>query len=927
MKCPKCHSDNPDTQSFCGGCGTQLGPPKDIPMLTKTLTKPFSQLAPGTSLANRYEVIKELGKGGMGEVYLAEDTNLTRKVAIKILPQQFALDQERLARFGREARLLASLSHPNIATIYGLEKSDDLQFLVMEMIEGNTLEDLIKKGPLPVDEILEVFRQIAEGLESAHAKGIIHRDLKPSNIKVTPEGKVKILDFGLAKVFTGKSTDVDIEKSPTITDQMTEPGVVLGTAAYMSPEQARGKEADSRSDIWSFGVLLWEVLTGKHLFDGESVSDTLAAVLRADIDGAALPEDTPAIVRALLKRCLVREPRLRLRDIGEARIALEALSLDDQEVTLLGTPESTSVKGLVSRRMSMLPWLAAGLAVATAALLGGLYFRQKIAEPSVVWSSLSIPSNVRADFENGIAFSPDGSKIAFTVINQNGLQQLWVRELSSPVGHLLSGTEGCRYPFWSPDGRHIGFFASARLKRIPAEGGQTQTLATAPDARGGAWGPDKRIVYAPYFQDGLYIINENGGKPQVLTEIALGEVNHRFPVFLPDGKNLLFLVLLDETHEESDDGRIEILNLDSRERKSLISISSSMAYSKSGHLLYWRDGDLVAHPFDFGNLALTGNPITVAENVSYSSLEYAVFSAGPDLLVFQQGIRIRRPSRLKVTDRVGHTVGESTPEREYKGFAVSNDGLRVAYDYQGAIWILDLIRGTSSRLTVENGYNWGPLWSPDDRWVAYTTDRNKPHETMRRLSSGLGSEEVLMGSQNKAKATDWSADGRFLLFEYLNPETDWDIALYDLTEKELRFLVQTPWIESSPSFSPDDKWVLYASTESGRWEIYVIPLKGSGEKYRISTSGGLCPEWSPKGDEIFYFSLLGQLMAVEVTREEKLEFGLPQELFSIDHPIDGLAPFGIMPDGKHFLVKRFANAERTPPLYLVQNWTQLLDKN
>lgn len=927
MICPKCHSDNPDTQSFCGDCGTQLGPPKDTPVLTKTLTKSFSQLAPGTSLANRYEVNKKLGKGGMGEVYLAEDTILKRKVAIKILPQQFALDKERLARFGREARLLAKLSHPNVATIYGLEKSDDLQILVMEMIEGNTLEDRIKQGPLPVDETIEVFRQIAEGLESAHAKGIIHRDLKPSNIKVTPEGKVKILDFGLAKVFTGKMTDVDIDKSPTITAQMTEPGVVLGTAAYMSPEQARGKEADSRSDIWSFGVLLWEALTGERLFDGDSVSDTLAAVLRADIEGAALPEDTPAIVQALLKRCLVREPRLRLRDIGEARIALEALALDDQEVTLLGTPELTSAKGLISRRASVLPWLAAGLAVATAVLLGVLYFRQKVAEPPVVWTSLTIPPNVRADFENGIAFSPDGSKIAFTVINQNGLQQLWVRELSSPVGRLLSGTEGCRYPFWSPDGRNIGFFASARLKRIPAEGGQTQTLATAPDARGGAWGPDGRIVYAPYFQDGLYIINDNGGQPEVLTEIALGEVNHRFPVFLPDGKNLLFLVLLDETHEGTDDGRIEIFNLATRERKSLISISSSMAYSNSGHLLYWRDGDLVAHPFDTGNLTLTGNPIPLAENVSYSSLEYAVFSAGPDLLVFQQGIRIRRPSQLRVTDRAGKTVGESTPEREYKGFAVSNDGQRVAYDYQGAIWVLDLIRGTSSRLTVENAYNWGPLWSPDDRWVAYTTDRNKPHETMRRLSSGLGSEEILMDSQNKAKATDWSADGRFLLFEYLNPETDWDIALYELKKKELKLLVQTPWIESSPSFSPDDKWVLYASTESGRWEVYVIPLKGNGEKYRISTTGGLYPEWSPKGNEIFYFDLQGQLMAVNVTRGKELEFDLPRELFSIDHPINGLAPFRSMPDGEHFLVKRFSSAEKATPLYLVQNWTRLLEKN
>jgi len=384
--------------------------------------------------------------------------------------------------------------------------------------------------------------------------------------------------------------------------------------------------------------------------------------------------------------------------------------------------------------------------------------------------------------------------------------------------------------------------------------------------------------------------------------------------------------LIDETHRETDDGRIEILDLATRERKLLISVSSSMAYSPSGHLLYWQDGNLVAHPFDLSSLTLTGNPVPIADNVSYSSLEYAVFSVTSELLVFQQGVRIRRPSQLKVTDRSGQPVGEPSPERAYAGFAVSNDGHRVAYGYQGAIWILDLARGTSNRLTVENGYHQSPLWSPDDRWVAYTTDRSKPHETIRRLSSGLGPEEILMDSQNKANAADWSADGRFLLHEYLNPETGWDIALYELAEKKLSFLVQTPWSESSPSFSPDGKWVLYASTESGRWEVYVVPLSGSGGKHQISTNGGICPEWSPEGDEIFYFGLPGQVMAVNVSQGEDLEFGLPKELFAIDHRIIRRAPFRGMPDGENFLVKRYSSTEETAPLSLIQNWTRLLDQ-
>ncbi len=926
MNCPECQFENPDRSLFCGKCAARLPYTEEI-KVSETLETPSPQFSPGTILAERYKVICELGKGGMGEVYLVEDTNLKRKAALKVLPQAFALDKERLARFQREARVLASLNHPNIATIYGLENFDNQQLLLMELVEGETLEEHIKKGPSPMEEVVNVCLQITEGLESAHAKGIIHRDLKPGNIKITPEGKIKILDFGLAKAFYEEPEPMDLSKSPTLTKRTTQPGVILGTAAYMSPEQAKGKAVDSRSDIWSFGVLLWEMLTGHRLFDGESISDTLAAVLRSNIDMDALPEGTPIAIRTLIRRCLTREPRLRLRDIGEARIALEILATDAQAATLLGTPSIKSAIEQPSRRSFLVPWLVAGLAIATAALFVTLYFQQKVAKPAMILSSLTVPPTVRADYENGVAFSPGGSKIVTTVTNQNGLPQLWLQELSAPDGHLLSGTEGARYPFWSPDGRHIGFFASARLKYIPADGGLAQTLAIAPDARGGAWGTEGKIAYAPYFQGCLYIISDTGGEPEALTEINKGEISHRFPVFLPDGKNLLFLSLTGETFEETDKGRIEMVNLSTRERKIIITASSSMAYSPSGHLLYWQDGNLIAHPFNLNNLSLTGHPIPIVDNVSFSSLEYAVFSVTSELLAVQQGIRIRRPSKLKVTDRSGLPVGESSPELAYADFEVSNDGSRVAYSYKGAIWILDLTRGTSSRLTIENGYHWGPVWSPDDRWVVYTTDRNKPHETMRRLSSGLGSEEILRDSKDKARATDWSADGRFLLFEYLNPKTDWDIALFDLAEKKLKFLVQTPWDERSPSFSPDDKWVLFSSTESGRWEVYVIPLTGKREKLQVSTNGGVHPKWSPSGEEIFYFSLTGQVMAVEMSRGEELRFGQPRELFYIDHGISMRAPFRIMPNGKHFLVKRYSSDEEIAPLTLIQNWTQLYYRN
>jgi len=511
VKCPQCSSENADSASFCSDCGTQIGLPKDIPDVTKTIETPFPQFGPGASLAGRYEIIREIGKGGMGEVYLAEDTNLKRQVAIKVLPLQFALDKDWLARFEREARLLAALNHPNIATIHGLEKSDGQQFLVMELVEGDTLAERIKKGPLPVDEALELCRQIAEGLESAHEKGIIHRDLKPANVKVTPEGKVKILDFGLAKAFLNQLGESDLSKSPAITDEMTRPGVILGTAAYMSPEQAKGKSLDKRTDIWAFGCILYECLTGKRAFKGETISEILASILKDEPDWNVLPDTTPMKVQELVNRCLVKDPRNRRHDIAEARI-------DIQDI-VTGSPAEIAPAARPEPRWRYLFWATLGLVlILFCVMLWSPWRTSKSPEQLLSRFTINLPPNETLGYEVGssVVLSPDGTHLIY-VSQKEDTTQLYLRPIHDFEAKPITDTEGAKGPFFSPDGKWVAFYADGKLKKVSLLGGTPQIICDAKSGLGGTWSEDDTIYFGDWYKASLMRVSAAGGTAERLT--------------------------------------------------------------------------------------------------------------------------------------------------------------------------------------------------------------------------------------------------------------------------------------------------------------------------------------------------------------------------------------------------------------------------
>ena len=579
---------------------------------TPAMEDPTITVAAAESLLGRqfgsYRIVSPLGAGGMGEVYRAHDSKLGRDVAVKTLPAEFARDPERLARFRREARTLASLNHPNIAAIYGLEKLEEVDFLVLELVEGETLADQLGRGPIPIEESLKLSLQIAEALEAAHEKGIIHRDLKPANIKVTPEGTVKVLDFGLAKALEGEAAEADGSDSPILSLAATKAGVVLGTAAYMSPEQARGSVVDKRCDIWSFGVVLFEMLTGKQLFAGQTISDTLAAVLRADIDWSILPGDTPASIRTLLRRCLTKDRKQRLQAIGEARIAIEEYLADPAGASVLETAPV-----VVLRRSRLIAWSVAIVCLVGALALGVLYFRQAPVEAPETRLEVNTPPTSDPD---SFAISPDGRRLAF-VASSEGQPRLWLRPLDQTTAQPLPGTEGATFPFWSPDSRSIGFFAEGKLKRIDIAGGLPQVLASAPFGEGGAWNRDGVIVFAPSSFSPLYRVPAAGGEPVAITRLdPPRQVMHVFPQFLPDGRHFLFFA-----QGSSEASGIYLGSLDGGEPKRLTAADSAGGYLEPDWVVFIRQRALMARRLDVARGELTGDPVTVADPVLMGSLK------------------------------------------------------------------------------------------------------------------------------------------------------------------------------------------------------------------------------------------------------------------------------------------------------------------
>ena len=850
-----------------------------------------------------YEIIAPLGAGGMGEVYRARDTKLKRDVALKVLPEVFARDPERMARFQREAEVLASLNHPNIAQIYGVEENA----LVMELVEGENL-----KGPLPMDTALNYAKQIAEALEAAHEKGIIHRDLKPANVMITPGEVVKVLDFGLAAVLQGPTRTSDPAASPTLTMRSTEAGMVMGTAAYMSPEQASGKPVDKRADIWSFGVVLWEMLTGHRLFHGETISHTLADVLRGEIDFGKLPAETPVWIRELLRRCLDRNVKERLRDIGEARVVIGR-----------GGTEVAPVAHL--RRRSILPWALAG---ALLMALGVVAYRPASEDTRVLKFSVPLPE--KAVFGGGVpAVSPDGRHLAVAV-NVGGQSGLWLRDLDSLAGRTLPGTEGASLPFWSPDSRFLAFFTGGKLKKIAVAGGPAQTLCDAPNGSGGSWSKNDVIVFAPALFGGLSRVPAAGGTatPVTALEPGSGTYAHRAPWFLPDGPHFLYTTL----NRDREKNRVYVADLDSKTEREVLAADSNVVFAPPGYLLFLRDRTLMAQPFDAGAARTTGDPVPIAEQVdflSYSSL--GLFSASQNgVLVYPSGAA--GDVQLTWFDRSGKVAGTvGTPG--FLGWpAISPDGATVAVDRQDPqtgffdIWLHDLARGTASRFTFGPRSNQFPVWSPDGSHIAFTSSRDGGFNLYQKATSGPAQDEALDKYARSKYPNDWSRDARFIIETIFgDPKTGngiWVLPLFG-DRKPFPYL-QTDFNERRAKLSPDGQWLAYASDESKRNEIYVQTFPTLGGKWHVSTNGGELPVWSRDGKDLFYIGADRKMMAVAVKGGSKFEAGVPKPLF--DTRLGGTLPWFDVSKHGRFLIPTLKEQTGPVSLNVVVNWTAGLKK-
>jgi Tol biopolymer transport system component len=874
-----------------------------------------------------YEITAKLGEGGMGVVYRGRDSRLDRDVAIKVLPAALTADTERLARFDREAKLLAQLHHPHVASVFGLEEANGIRALVMELVEGPTLAERLTAGPLSLTESLRIARDVAEALEEAHEKGIVHRDLKPQNIKAPIEGKVKVLDFGLAKALAASSSPdgsaPELTHSPTMTPGSTQIGVILGTAAYMAPEQAVGGTVDRRADVWSFGVVLWEMLTGRRLFEGETVSHVLAGVLKDTPDLTALPAGTPERIVDLLRRCLRRKPRERLQSIGDARIVIEEVLADPDA-------EARSAAGVSPRvvRPSKVAWLVAAAGLAAAGVFAALWLastRGTVEERLVHATLAPAPGTVLGDT---LALSPDGRRVVFEAWDsKTGARALWIRDLAQAKVERLEQTDGGEMPFWSPDGKHLGFFAKGMLKRLDPSGGPAQEICEAPTPRGGAWGPDGNIVFTPSFRTGLSIVPATGGAPKALTTLNASQKSHRFPVFLAGGKKILFLAQTAEGGARNDQSGIDALDLASGRRTRVITANSSPLYSSAGQILFWRDGTLLAQGFDADRLALEGEPVPVANPVSYTQNEQILASVSNEgTLVFREGTR-GSLSRLVWIDRKGLGLAVIRERELLQGFALSHDGTRLVYASnaigQGStdLWVQDLVRGAASRLTFEEGGEYYPVWSRDGVFVYYSNDRRNDGVIFRRRSDGTGAAEEVGTSAEGIWPGSVARDGRWMVVGTVAGKTGWDLLRFDIATGKVSPLVTTPFFDQDPALSPDDRLLAYASEESGRWEIYVQALDGDHGRWQVSTDTGRRPRWRADGRELFFLAVPDRLMAVDVEPGAVPGFGTPRELFRF--PADG---FEVAPDGQKFVVASLGGGDPDKPLSLITNWPRLIAK-
>ena len=858
-----------------------------------------------------YEVTSPLGEGGMGIVFRAHDTKLQRDVALKLLPEHFADDADRLARFQREAQTLASLNHPNIAQIYGLEESNNTSCIVMELVEGDTLQERVKRGSIPVAEALTIARQIAEALEAAHERGVVHRDLKPANIKLASNGRVKVLDFGLAKAFQEQQA-ATLSNSPTLIGASV-PGVILGTAAYMSPEQARGKEADRTTDVWAFGCVLYEMLTGYAVFEGETVGEILGGVFKAEPDWRRLPAETPEAIRRLLRRCLQKERSQRLKSADDARLEIE-------ETLSAPAPSPVHVRG--SRFAWVLPAVF-GLLVVLLSIPAALYLRGRSVETPEMRVDIDTPATPQPLH---FALSPDGTRLVF-VSSSSGSPQLWLRQLNAATAQPLAGAEGGEYPFWSPDSRSIGFFAGSKLKRLDIGIGPPQELADAPTGRGGTWSSEDTILFAPTNAGPLWRVLASGGSPAQVTKLDLPrQAGHRFPQFLSDRRHFLFFA------QGSPDAQgIYLASLDGGDAKRLMPTDTAGAYIDPGLLIFNRQGTLAARRLDLAAGKLTGDTITLAESVSYDtpfSMGGFAVSSGGRVAYRAGGLEARQ---LQWFDRNGKplAVAGEPDVNTLESAELSPDSRQVAVSRGNQnntdVWLIDVLRGGKTRFTVDAAIDEYPIWSPDGTQIAFASNRKGVYDLYLKPSSGARGEQLLLESAQAKFTEDWSRDGRFVLYVEAGAKTGWDLwALPMVGDRKPMAVMNSPFEERSGKFSPDGRWVAYQSNFSGRFEIYVQPFPGPGGKLQVSTAGGTFPRWRADGKELFFIAPNAKLMSVPVgPSHSTFEAGSPVALFQTHIVTGGVAAlesqYAVSGDGR-FLINTRVDESTPTPITLILNW-------
>jgi len=897
--------------------------------MTRTMT-----LASGTKLGP-YEIQSPLGAGGMGEVYRALDTRLNRAVAIKVLASHFSASPELRHRLEREARAISSLNHPHICQLYDIGTQDGTEFLVMEFLDGETLAARLRKGAMALAEILKIGIAVAEALAVAHRQGIVHRDLKPGNIMLTPGG-AKLMDFGLAKAVSLHGGSAASGAAPSFTaaptlsgpsplSPLTTAGTIVGTIQYMSPEQIEGKEADTRSDIFALGAVLYEMAAGKRPFEGKSQISLASSILEKDPEPInAINRDTPLAFDHVLRTCLQKSPEERFQTAHDVKLELQWIAT---ERTVAVPPELSVVP---SRRNQQLRWAAALVAAMVLGAGAGIFINGPAQPARSIRTAINPPEktvlNLNGDFAGPPVLSPDGAALAFTATGSDGKTALWVRPMNSLEAHALADTNGAIFPFWSPDSRSLGFFADNKLKTTDLNGGSAQVLADAPFGRGGAWGPNGTILFSPNTQAPLEAVSAGGGTPTAVTKIDTSRhTSHRWPYFLPDGKHFLYLAINHDPSKAADDA-VYYASLDGHENRLLFRFPSNAIYA-DGYLLFARGDQLMAQPFDTAKGLLSGEAKVVARGVmnDFSTWHMAVSATG-GLLVFGSGGTA--DLQLVWIDRGGKQVGTIADKlTNLQTARISPQGDRVALQIdtgENDIWVLDLARGVRTRLTFGPVQNTFPVWSPDGKWIAYNSERNGRSNIYRKLSDGSGAEELLLTDDHVKLPDDWSRDGKYLLYSSVtgNESEIWALPLEG--ERKPFLVLPHNSILYGAQLSPNGRWLAYSSAESGLLQLYVVPFRGGQGKWQVSPQGGGRAQWSQDGKQLYYMDLTYNLFSVPVGEVGgALQFGAAQQLVS-----NWSAPevfFDVTPDGTKILLDRVAQ-QVGQSVTIVTNFTEGLKK-